>query len=247
MRKRPILALAAGLGLAGCSTPGPLHLYSIGPGATEVHDVALAPDMARDVPDFLAPGDQLTGFAYDPFTDHFFLRLAPGDHIRVVDRPARKIKLEFDITGAPATGGGDLAVNPRTGHLYLVNPAGPELIVSTRLGKYLGQITLQGRTRPAMAVAFDPARDQLVVLDPDHRTVERYAADGSFVGRIVLDQPVAASIAFDPVGNKLYAPLLDDADGVGVFDGTGHLVRTLTLRPGDRFIDVGPHSFLRIF
>src|SRR5471032_2047214 len=123
---------ALALGGGGCATPGPLHVYSLAsPTAPDIAD--RGPEPALDVPSFLAAGETVTGFAYDPFTDHFFLRLAPGNRIRVVDRPARAVKREFVVSGLPATGGGDLAVRPRDGHIFLVHPTEPMVIELTRL------------------------------------------------------------------------------------------------------------------
>src|SRR5436190_17530024 len=110
--------LCVALALGGCATPGPMHVYFTGSGAPEVIGDA-GGDRQVDVPSFLEPEDALTGLAYDPFTDHLFLRLAPGNQIRVVDRPARAIKREFTIDGLSAAGGGDLAVRPRDGHIFL--------------------------------------------------------------------------------------------------------------------------------
>src|SRR5476649_2756664 len=96
-RRLAMAALTGGaFGGAGCATPGALHVYSLASAAHEtVHDTG--PEGATDVPSFIAPDEILTGLAYDPFTDHFFLRLAPGNHFRVVDRPARTIKREFKV------------------------------------------------------------------------------------------------------------------------------------------------------
>ena len=74
-------ALATLLLLAGCATPGPLHRYSTSADSpAEIHDAG-SDGTTASVPSFLAVGEHLVGFAYDPFTDHFFLRLAPGDLI----------------------------------------------------------------------------------------------------------------------------------------------------------------------
>src|SRR5215203_4359571 len=86
-----IAAILAQLLASGCATPGPLHIYSVeSTQPTMVNDVA--GEARATLPSFLADGERLDGFAYDPFTDHFFLRVGPGNLIRVVDRPARAVK-----------------------------------------------------------------------------------------------------------------------------------------------------------
>ncbi len=244
-----VLVALAGLAAGGCSTPGPLHLYSTAPAGQEVHDIARdSSDRARSVSTFLASSEEITGFAYDPFTDHFFLRLSPGDHIRVVDRPAMKIKREFNLEGAAGTRGGDLAVRPRDGHLFLVDAGTPELVETTRLGKFVRRIRLQARTSAAAAVAFDATTNQLVVLDPDGRTFERYDSSGVRIGSPRrLERTVRPSLACDPESGQLYAPLEGPAPIVGIFDAEGRIVSTLRIEAGDPLIDVGPHSFLRMF
>ncbi|MSU66734.1 MAG: hypothetical protein EXS38_11680 [Opitutus sp.] len=90
---RPLTALAAlawlALGAGGCATPGPLHVYLLATDRSEqVQD--RGDGRAADVPSFLAENERLTGFAYDPYTDHFFLRLAPEIGSRSsIDRPRR--------------------------------------------------------------------------------------------------------------------------------------------------------------
>src|SRR5262245_17355060 len=70
------LALGVLLVLAGCSTPGPLHVYTLGTGASDVFSVAASsietvhdtgPEGTADVPSFITAKENLAGFAYDPF------------------------------------------------------------------------------------------------------------------------------------------------------------------------------------
>jgi hypothetical protein len=234
----PCLALAA---LAGCATPGVLHTYTIAPAdPANVRD--RGGEAAAEAPSFLTPEDSLTGFAYDPNTDHFFLRLAPGNKIRVVDRPARAIKRELTIEGVPATGGGDLALKPLTGHLFLVHPAEPAVIEATRLGKLVRTFALAGLPAPAAGIAYDAAKDQLLVLARDRTTVLRYALTGEKLGTLTLDRPVASSLGFDSTQRELYAPL---PGGVGVFNESGQWQRTVPMEAA--VVDVGPRSFIRVF
>ncbi len=232
---------------AGCSTPGPVHLYSMAPRAAEIHDTTVATtDVTRDVPSYLEAEDQVTGFAYDPFTDHFFLRLARGNQVRVVDRPARKIKREFEVDGIAPETSGDLAVSPRDGHLFFVDPRAAAVDETTRLGKFVRRIDLQGRTQPAAAIAFDAGQNQLLILNADGVTVERFGLGGNKLGAITLDRRVEPSLAYDSESRTLFAPI-GGAAMVGAFDERGHLSRSRPIDSADRFIDVGPHSFLRVF
>jgi hypothetical protein len=242
----PLLLIAA-LFAGGCATPGPLHVYSLeGRGVDRV---------VRDhgngttatVPGFLAADDTVTGFAYDPFTDHFFLRLAPGNAIRVVDRPARAIKREFAVDGLPASGGGDLALRPRDGHLFFLAPAGepPAVYAVTRYGKLLRRFDLAGHTAPPIGIAFDVARDQLLVLAADGRRVIRHDLQGARLGELTLAAPAGPGLAFDSDTRVFYAPLRADPSALGTFDETG---RALRPAPGTgAFVDVGQRSLIRVF
>lgn len=237
---------AVACGGGGCATPGPLHVYTIGSTQqTTVRDVA-GDAPAADVPDFLDADETITGLAYDPFTDHFFLRLAPGNRIRVVDRPARAVKREFEAEGAPATGGGDLTVRPRDGHIFLTHPSEPALIELNRFGKLVRSIPLAAPAGPPAGVALDSAHDQLLVLTGDSASrVTVHDLEGRLVATIALDRPVAAgALGYDAERRELYAPLLDGG-AVGVFGEDGRLRRALAFPA--KFLDVGPRSFLRMF
>jgi len=240
-----ILAASALL-LAGCSTPGPLHLYSVSPTPSVVHDHALAADGAQEVPAYVSPDERIVGFAYDPFTDHFFLRLAPGDRMRVVDRPARKIKREFPFAAAAAAAG-DMAIRPRDGHVFLLADGQPALLEFTRFGHAEGSVTLPGDAGSPVALAIDMTSEHFLTLDRDGRTVREYDASGQPVRHWTLARRAGAQLACDGNRHELYAPLADAPAAIGVFDATGAWLRNIAIPAGDQFIDVGPHSFLRVF
>lgn len=246
-RKAAAATLLAALALAatGCATRGPLHVYAVAGGAERpVVDSGDGP--ATEVPSFLEAADHISGFAYDPFTDHFFLRLAPGDRIRVVDRPARAIKREFEIAGAPR-GEGDLAVRPRDGHLFLLGAAPGQILQATRLGKYLGEFTLAGASGPVTGLALDSAQDHLLALAADGRRVTVHDLQGRFIRELRLDQPAGPALAFDTDQQAFYAPLRDRPGEIGVFDASGRLTRSLPAPAGPGLIDVGPRSLIRVF
>ena len=233
------------IGGGGCATPGALHVYSLASTAHEsVHDTG--PEGAADVPSFLAPKETLTGLAYDPFTDHFFLRLAPGNFIRVVDRPARAIKREFKLAELPTTGGGDLAIRPRDGHVFALVPTESAVVEFTRYGEFVRRFTLAALTAPAAGIAYDPARDQLFILSGHTPAlITTHALDGQRLTSLALDQVITpSSLGYDAEKKEFYVPL-DRADSIGVFGEDGHLLRTLSERA--IFVDVGPRSFLRMF
>ena len=235
------------LALAGCATPGPLHLYSL-PTASANAIADTGADHTADTPSFLAPGEIVTGFAYDPFTDHFFLRLAPGDRIRVVDRPARAVKREFTVAELLTHGDpGDLAVRPRDGHLFAAHPAEPALIELTRFGQIVRIIPLAGSGSPPLAVAYDSQGSRLLTLRIKQRAVwlSTHELDGRLVGEVALSEPASPhSLGFDANKRELYVPLAT-GQAIGVFGENGQLLRTLALPA--TFVDVGPRSFLRMF
>lgn len=241
-----LLALAALLG--GCATPGVLHVYAVEPpAAANIRDTGQP--ATSDVPSFLESDEQLTGFAYDPFTDHFFLRLAPGNQIRVVDRPARAIKREFTVEGL--TGAGDLAIRPRDGHVFFLQAGKASVLETTRLGKPVREIGLTGISdaSAAQGIAYDAGANRLLLLHRDGRTISFHDMDGGQHGGLTLEREAAASLAFAAESQEIYAPLagVTGASGsIGVFTVDGRLVRTIEAGRG-ACVDVGPRSFVRVF
>jgi hypothetical protein len=238
------LALAALL-FGGCATPGPLHVYVLtAAGQRPILDTGNGSTL--EVPSFLEEGDRVVGLAYDPYTDHFFLRLEPGDRIRVVDRPARAIKREFVVAGLPA-GGGDLALRPRSGHLFLLGAAPGEVFETTRLGRLVGQFQLEDTAGPQTGLAFDPARDELLALGADGRRITAHELGGRLRRELRLAQPAGPSLAFDSERREFHAPLRDRPGEFGIFDETGRLQRTVTLPGTAGLLDLGPRSLIRVF
>jgi len=254
-RPAPVSLFAASLTIAilfisGCATPGPLHLYTTAPAEPAVvRDLDDRGAPVIDVPSYLEPEDQLTGLAYDPFTDHLFLRLAPGNHVRVVDRPARKIKRDYTAAGVPAEGGGDLAVRPADGYVYFTHPTRPALVVTNRFGEFIRDLPLSTLAAPPVGVAFDTVANHLLVLT-DATHVSMHTLDGAHVANLTLDHAVAPhALAFDSAAREFYAPLAD-APAIGVFAENGRLLRQLpaTAPAGAlQFLDAGPRSFVRMF
>ncbi|MES2693880.1 MAG: hypothetical protein V4773_10440 [Verrucomicrobiota bacterium] len=238
---RALLVLVAGA-LAGCATPGPLHVYSLARDRGEKSIADHREGQAAEAPSFLEEEDQLTGFAYDPFTDHFFLRLAPGNKIRVVDRPARAIKREYTAEGL--TTGGDLALVPRSGHLFFLDGTPTRVVETSRFGKVVGTFPLEG-VSSASGLACDPQKNQLLALHADGRQLSFHDLQGKRLSAITLSKAAAGSLALDAERGELYAPLREKAGVLGIFALDGKLLRELPLPAA--FVDLGPRSFVRVF
>ncbi|MEZ0218395.1 MAG: hypothetical protein ACAH89_14755 [Rariglobus sp.] len=248
MRKLvPSLPLLAVI-LSGCSTPGTNHAYLAGRAQTTVVDMLPgSPD--TEIETFPTADNELLGVAYDPFTDHLFLRIAPGDFIRVIDRPAGKIKRSFYIPNLPS-GPGDLAIRSIDRHLFLAHPTQPAVIEITPLGGIVRTIPLPNLQAPPSGVAYDQKQNRLLILQGgDLAHVGIYDLAGKRLAGVALDRNVRlTSLAYDSDASEFYVPLLDKP-AIGIFNAKGHLVRTLPSPAGraDEFIDVGPRSLIRMF
>ena len=209
----------------------------------------LSGDELAQIPAFVQEGEQVIGLAYDPYTDHLFLRIFPGNRIRVLDRPAAKVKRVFQAPNLPL-GGHDLSIRPRDRHLFFSDSTGPALIETDLYGALEGYIRLAGLDRPVSGVAYDSAKDQFIVLpEAAGNRLLRFSLTGSPVGKLRLEQAVQGnSLAYDPVTGSCYASLADGS-AIGVFDEKGRLLRTLPRPAAGRevFLDIGPRSLLRLF
>ena len=237
------------LGLAGCATPGPNHTYVASRAQNPVIDLRPG-HPAVTVPTYLSPANTLYGIAYDPFTDHLFLRVYPGNFIRVIDRPARKIKRHFIVSGLPE-GGGDLAIRSSDRHLFFAHPTLPAVVESTLYGQFVRTLTLDTLAGPPAGVAYGQKQNQLFILvSGEPAQVTTHDLTGKRLGGVTLDRNVSrGSLAYDSVAAEFYVRLSGEA-AIGVFNRQGVWQRSLALDTGDptgAFIDVGQRSLLRLF
>jgi hypothetical protein len=232
----------------GCSTPGPAHAYLATSSAAPIIDVRPG-EPGVEVPTFLSSDNELYGVTYDPFTDHLFLRVYPGDFVRVIDRPARKIKRSFYVLDLPS-GPGDLAIRSSDRHLFFVHPSLPAILETTLYGKAVRTITLEALQAPPAGLAYDQKTNVLYVLQGgDLAHIGTYDLTGKRLSGVALDRNVRlTSLAYDSDAAEFYVPLLDEP-AIGICDPAGHLLRTLPSPAGrtDDFIDVGPRSLIRMF
>jgi hypothetical protein len=245
--------LAAGLALllSGCATPGPGHAYlhspTLGPSIQDFDPADGAERAALYA--HLVPGERILGLAYEPFTDHLFVRLHPGNRVRVIDRPARALKRAFAVPEL-APGGHDLAVRSRDRHVFFTDPSGPALLETDLYGKLERRLSLEGLDAPPWGVAHDPRRDELLVLAAEiSDRVHRFDPLGRARGEVTLSAPVRGrSLGYDADARELFASLADGS-AIGVFDAEGRLLRRLPRPHPDEpvFVDIGPRSLLRLF
>ena len=235
--------------MSGCATPGPNHTYVASIAQNPVLD--LRPDSPTvAVPTYLTASNTLYGIAYDPFTDHLFLRVYPGNFIRVIDRPARKIKRSFPVASLPA-GGGDLAIRSSDRHLFFSHPTLPAVVESTLYGQFVRTLTLEALKGPTAGVAYDQKQDRLFILPSrEPAQISTYDLSGKPIASITLNRSVGqSSLAYDSVANEFYLRMREEP-AIGVFNHQGHWVRSLPLPATDLlgcFIDVGTRSLVRMF
>jgi hypothetical protein len=244
---------AAALGLlllAGCATSGPNHLYATLDGDPALHDVGPQP---KDLPAAVTPDERVLGLAYDFNTDHLFLRLAPTQVIRVIERPSGKVLREMPLPAELKTDrSADLAIRSGDRHLFAVGPDGLAVVELTLFGEYLRQITLRGLEGPVDGLAYDQKADRLLILTaptPATTRIGSVGPDGHVTYYVTLSAPVhATSLGYDSDAQHFFVPLAE-GNGVGEFDGSGALV--VTHQPGGRgpvtALDAGPRSFVRVF
>ncbi|AOS46472.1 hypothetical protein Verru16b_03578 [Lacunisphaera limnophila] len=241
----PALAIAL-LAAAGCATPGPNHLYTI----SSAHSGVIrdtGPAETVEVPSFITADEVLTGLAYDPYTDHLFLRLAPGNRIRVIDRPDRSIKREFTIPELASMGGGDLAVRPRDGHLFFTCPVENFVIETDRFGKFIRRLELEGSNGWTLAIAYDPVRNRLLLATSGaYAALRIHDLDGKLLRTADFPFRRTTSLAYDADKRELHAAVLGEP-GVVVLDEQGQLLRKAPAGDPFDFIDLGQRSFVRVF
>lgn len=240
---------SAALGLGGCATPGPNHTYVASMGDEPILDLSAGNPTAK-IPCYLFSANTLYGIAYDPFTDHLFLRVLPGNFVRVIDRPARSIKYDFTAEGLPSNGGGDLAIRSRDRHLFFAHPTEPLLVETTLVGKHIRDIRLQGLAGAPSGVAYDQSLNQFFILSGGATDqISTYSLAGKRLGTVSLDRNVRlTALAFDSVARELYAPLSTES-AIGIFNLQGRLLRTLAV-PSEQdhdHVDVGERSLIRLF
>lgn len=240
---------AVALGAGGCATSGPNHVYLTTAASPAVHD--LGPPSAM-IADAVKPGEQVLGLAYDFNTDHLFVRVAPAQVIRVIERPSGRILREMRLPEAlQTTTSADLAIRSSDRHLFAVHPDGRSVVELSLFGETIRRIELAGFVGPIRGLAHDQRGGRLLVLSAAGGRVQVGAVspDGHVTYSATLAAAVSpVSLGYDSDAQHYFVPL---ADGVslGEFDAAGHLVATHPAAAAGPItaIDAGPRSLVRVF
>lgn len=242
---RKLGGLAAVALLAACATPGPNHVYLINAASPAVHDLGPPPAVVAGA---LRPGETAVGLAYDYNTDHLFVRVAPAQVIRVIERPSGNILREMPLPpDLHAAGSADLAIRSGDRHLFAVHPDGRSVVELGLFGKFIRRIELRGLDGTIGGLACDQDNQRLLVLtSTSPATVGSVGADGTFACYARLagaTRPV--SLGYDSDAQRFLVPLREG--GLGEFDAGGRLVATHPVAHPITALDAGPRSFVRVF
>jgi hypothetical protein len=234
---------------AGCATRGPNHVYLTTVAGPAIQD--LGPSPAR-IANAVKPGEQALGLAYDFNTDHLFVRIAPAQVIRVIERPSGKIlremKLPLDLQAAASA---DLAIRSSDRHLFAVHPDGRSVVELSLYGETIRRVDLTGLAGPVRGLAYDQRGGRLLILTTtgDRGQVGAVSPDGNVTYYVTLASAVrATSLGYDSDAQHYFVPLAD-GHSLGEFDAAGNLVATRQADGADAItaIDAGPRSLVRVF
>jgi uncharacterized protein YjiK len=246
IRKLTLVAAGVSAFLGGCATTGPNHIYLTTAASAAIHDHGPAPAAVRAV---LAPGERALGLAYDFNTDHLFVRIAPGQVIRVVERPSGRILRDMPLprelhTTAPA----DLAIRSHDRHLFAAHPDGRSIVELTLFGGFVRRFELRGLTAPIGGLAYDQQGGRLLVLTaaaPAHVGV--VSPEGRIEDLVALTTPVSpVSLGYDSDARRFFVPLADGRS-LGEFDATGRLLAVHPAADTITAVDAGRRAFVRLF
>lgn len=245
------IALYAG----GCATAGQNHLYVTTQGGEPMRDFGPAGTPAATVASHTEASDTILGLAYDFNTDHLFLRLAPGNVVRVIERPSGRLLREMVLpkipTGAMGWAGtetADLAIRSSDRHLFLVLPDGRSVAEFTLLGHHVRTQVVKGLSARIGGLAYDQKNGRLLaLLTSSPAQIATISSDGNASFNVTLSEAVhPVSLGYDSAAEHYFVPLTD-GHNLGEFHSNGQLATRTLLEHAPTGIDAGTRSFVRIF
>lgn len=230
----------------GCATSGPNHVYLATQAGTAVRDLGASTALVANA---TAPDERVLGLAYDFNTDHLFLRIAPAQVIRVIERPSGKILREMPLPAELRTDqSADLAIRSGDRHLFAAHPDGKSVVELTLFGEFIRRVELTGLNGPVRGLAFDQKNSRLLVLTggPAIR-VGFVSSEGNVTYYVTFNAAVnAVSLGYDSDAQHCFVPLADGSS-LGEFDSAGRLVATHPAGGPITAVDAGARSFVRVF
>ena len=251
------LVFAGGLAaaLAGCATSGPNHLYIANGGGEPIRDVAHDGSAPTEVASRTTTRETVLGLAYDFYTDELFVRLAPGNLVRVLDRPSQRHLRDMTLPELPARTANpvsaDLTIRSRNRHLFLVDADGVSIVEYSLFGEFVRRLAPVAGETPVGGLAFDQTRDRLLILLGGEKPyIAICTLDGREESRCLLKEAVLPlSLAFDSTAQHFFVPL-PGGKVVGVFDLAGNRLSSIaaTDSTGDvSALAAGERSLVRVF
>lgn len=226
-----VLLVAASLG--ACRTS---RAFTSGQSGTPLRVIDTDTGPLNDVAD-PGGGSTIVGVAYRPETDLLYVRIAPGNRVRVVSHKTGRVIEDITAGGVPAGCGG---VNPATDQvvadcglaidafgkrLFLDHPNGNPIFVTDLAGKALGKITLRNPGGSIGGLGFDESTQHLYVLYIPTHTVAEVDLQGVEIRRFKPDRPIQPeSLDYDSDRAELLIPLVNGTH-LGIFDRDGKLLR----------------------
>ena len=244
----PAVLACVAFGGGGCATRGPNHVYLTAFPDPAVHDLGPA---GGDIGHAVAAGERVLGLAYDYNTDHLFLRIAPAQVIRVIERPSGRILREMPLLEELRTEkSADLAIRSSDRHLFAVHGDGRSVVELTLFGEFVRRIEPRDPIGTIGGLAYDQRRDRLLFLSAGAPArIGALAPDGNVTYGVTLAAAVApVSLGYDSEARHCFVPLAG-AHALGEFDETGALTATHRVARPEPItaIDAGPRSFVRVF
>lgn len=235
--------------LAGCATRGPNHIYLTTTTSRAVHDLGASRTLIANA---VNSGELALGLAYDFNTDHLFVRIAPAQVIRVIERPSAKILREMKLPVVlHASASADLAIRSRDRHLFAVHPDGRSVVELTLYGETIRRVELTGLTGPINGLAYDQRGNRLLILSAarDRVQVGAVTPDGNVTDYVTLAAAVSpVSLGYDSDAQHCFVPLADGRS-LGEFDAAGNLAATHQTDTAGVItaVDAGPRALVRVF
>ncbi len=246
------------LGLVGCHSAGPTHLYLCSKQAPKsVIDLEAQGERRTQIQGRIDEGQVVVGLAYDFNTDFIALRLEPAGIIRIFKRGENRFKRDITLPSAlrlqkadssQVVTNADLALRPEDRHLFAVNPRRPEIAEFTLFGDFVRTISLQGCASPLAGLSYDH-RDKrllglvqgspgkLMAIDAQGRCTDLFH---------VSDEVNPISLGCDADAKEIYLPLNNGE--VGAYSFEGKLLRRIpTAKTPPTALDAGPRSYVRLF